>query len=294
MRRCRVGRRWSVLAGALAVAAGSLACTAPAADVPVPTAAAPAPAGPAPPDHVVIVVLENKDADTIAAHAPYLTALSGSGTRLTDMHAETHPSQPNYVALYSGDTHGVHNDDCPHTIDAPTLGGELAAAGRSFAGYSEGLPHAGFTGCRSGDYARKHSPWTNFSTDPPSVNQPLSAMPADYSRLPTVSFVIPDLCHDMHDCPVSEGDAWLREHLDGYARWAMTHDSMLLVTFDESESQHDDDNHIATFAVGQHVPRGTDDEHADHYRLLRTLEDMYGLPPLGHAADTTALSGLWR
>lgn len=292
--RCRVDRRWSVLVGVLAVAVTSLACTTPTTEDPVPAVAGASSAGLAPPDHAVIVVLENKDADTIAAHAPYLTALAGSGTTLTDMHAETHPSQPNYLALYSGDTQGVHGDDCPHTFDAPTLGSELAAARLSFAGYSEGLPEPGFTGCQSGDYARKHSPWTNFSTDPPSVNQPLTALPTEYARWPTVSFVIPDLCHDMHDCSVGDGDAWLRDHLDGYARWAMTHNSMLLVTFDESESQRDDDNQIATFAVGQHVPRGADDERADHYRILRTLEDMYGLAPLGHAADTAALTGLWR
>ena len=100
-----------------------------------------------------------------------------------------------------------------------------------------------------GDYARKHSPWTDFRDVSASANQPLSAMPDDYANLPTVSFLIPNLCHDMHDCSIAEGDRWLAQNIDDYATWARTHNSLLLVTFDESDS--DPDNHIATLAVGQ-------------------------------------------
>ena len=265
---------------------------------PVPAAASDAPAAAtvsaSRPDHVVVVVLENKNEADVFSEGPYLTSLAASGMSLTDMHAETHPSQPNYLALFSGDTQGVTDDHCPVTSDAPTLASELVAAGYSFAGYSEDLPEPGYTGCRAGDYARKHAPWTDFSTVSPTVNLPLSAMPADYASLPTVSFLIPNLCHDMHDCSVAEGDGWLRQNLDGYARWARTHNSLLIVTFDESESSNDRDNHIATLAVGQRVTQGTCTRRTDHYGLLRTLEDLYGLSPLGNSARTTGVAGLWR
>jgi acid phosphatase len=244
------------------------------------------------PDHVVIVVLENKDEQDVAGEAPYLTALARSGASLTDMHAETHPSQPNYLALFSGDTQGVRDDHCPVMSDAPSLAGRLAAAGYSFVGYAEDLPSVGYTGCNKGDYARKHSPWTDFRDVPAVANQPLSAMPGDYANLPTVSFLIPNLCHDMHDCSIAEGDRWLAQNIDDYATWSRTHNSLLVVTFDESGP--DPDNHIATFAVGQRVPAGPITERADHYRLLRTLEDLYGLPPLGHSAQAAAIGGLWR
>ena len=118
-------------------------------------------------------------------------------------------------------------------------------------------------------------------------------MPADYGELPTVSFLIPNLCHDMHDCSIAEGDDWMRQNLDPYAQWARTHHSLLVVSFDESESKGGD-NHIVTFAVGSDVAAGPVTERADHYRLLRTLEDLYGLPPLGHSADAGAIAGLWR
>jgi phosphatidylinositol-3-phosphatase len=246
------------------------------------------------PDHVVIVMLENQNEGDVLREGPYLASLAASGATLTDMHAETHPSQPNYLALFSGDTQGVDDDRCPLTFDAPNLATQLTAAGYSFAGYAEDLPAAGYTGCQAGGYARKHSPWTDFSTVPRAANQPLSAMPTDYASLPTVSFEIPNLCHDMHDCPIAQGDDWLRQNIDGYARWARTHNSLLIVTFDESESSRDRDNHIATLAVGQQVPVGPISQHTDHYGLLRTLEDLYGLPPLGHSAQATAVAGLWR
>jgi acid phosphatase len=253
------------------------------------------PAAPASrPAHVVIVMLENKDRGDVLRDGPYIASLAASGASLTDMHAETHPSQPNYLALFSGDTQGIEDDRCPLTFDGPNLGSELIAAGHSFAGYAEDLPQAGFTGCSAGDYARKHSPWTDFDNLPAEANQPLSAMPADYTQLPTVSFLIPNLCHDMHNCSIPEGDNWLRANIDGYAQWALTHDSLLIVSFDESESKNDRDNHIATVAVGQRVVPGAVTERTDHYRILRTLEDLYGLPPLGNSAQSTAIAQLWR
>ena len=112
-----------------------------------------------------------------------------------------------------------------------------------------------------------------------------SDMPTDFSKLPTVSFVVPNLCHDMHDCSVKDGDHWLAQNIDPYARWARTHNSLLILTFDESEADGDRDNHIATVAVGERVMPGPVTEKTDHYRLLRTIEDLYGLQPLGHSAE---------
>jgi acid phosphatase len=241
----------------------------------------------------VIVVMENKDQGDVLRDGSYLASLAESGASLTDMHAETHPSQPNYLALFSGGTQGVEGDRCPLTFDGPDLASELTAAGYSFAGYSEDLPGTGFAGCSAGGYARKHSPWTDFTDVPAEANQPLSQMPADYARLPTVSFVIPNLCHDMHNCSIAQGDEWLRTNIGGYAGWALTHDSLLVVSFDESESDDDRVNHVATVAVGQRVVPGPVTERTDHYRLLRTLEDLYGLPPLGNSARATAVPQLW-
>jgi hypothetical protein len=241
----------------------------------------------------MVVIFENEDAQNIVGgpDAPYLTSLAASGATFTDAHGETHPSQPNYLALFSGSTQGVTDDSCPLTFSGPNLAAELATAGRTFAGYSEDLPSPGYTGCRTGRYARKHNPWVNFTDLPASINQPYSALPADFADLPTVSFVVPNLCNDMHDCGVAAGDAWAEQNLSAYVAWARGHDSLLVLTFDEDNGSAA--NHIATVLVGPMVTAGVYDQRIDHYDVLRTLEDMYGLTPIGKAVDAAALTGVW-
>ena len=246
------------------------------------------------PEHVVVVVLENKDIDQVlgTGNAPYLDHLAQTGADFTNAHAETHPSQPNYLALFSGSTQGITDDSCLPRFAAPNLATQLQTAGRSFVGYSESLPAPGFTGCRSGEYAQKHSPWAAFTNLPPGANQPWSAWPASFDQLPTVAFVTPNLCSDMHDCAVSAGDQWLRENLSNYADWARTHNSLLIVTFDESESRHDS-NGIVTLINGAGARVGPVNEPIDHYRLLHTIEAMYRMPALGNAATTPPITGIW-
>nr|WP_264176014.1 alkaline phosphatase family protein [Effusibacillus dendaii] len=122
-----------------------------------------------------------------------------------------HPSQPNYLDLFSGSNQGVTDDSCPHPFSAPNLAAELIQAKLTFGGYSEDLPTVGFTGCSSPNtrhptYARKHNPWVNFTNVPTDVNMPFTNFPKDFSHLPTVSFVIPNLDHDMHDGTIKQAD----------------------------------------------------------------------------------------
>lgn len=247
-----------------------------------------------PPKHVVVVVLENHSQSQIIGNsqAPYVNHLASKGALYTRAYATTHPSQPNYIVLLAGSTLGVSGDSCPNRLTAPNLASQLRAAGRSFAGYAEGLPHQGWAGCIAGAYARKHVPWVNFTNLPPTVNRPLSAFPTRFRSLPTLSFVIPDLKNDMHDGSVATGDRWVRHHLGAYARWAARHDSLLLVTFDEDD--YNGDNHIATIAYGARVRTGPHPTRIDHCRVLGTLESLYGLAPLGCAAGTRPIKSIWH
>jgi phosphatidylinositol-3-phosphatase len=174
------------------------------------------------PDHVVIVVEENHAATQVIGTAPYLTSLARAGANFTQSFAVAHPSQPNYLALFSGSTQGLTSDSCPHTFIGGNLGAQLRTAKDSFAGYSESLPSDGFTGCTSGRYARKHSPWVNFANLPPSTNLRFTRFPTDFATLPTVSFVIPNLNDDAHDGSLTAADNWLKAHLSGYVQWAKT------------------------------------------------------------------------
>jgi phosphatidylinositol-3-phosphatase len=248
-----------------------------------------------PPAHTVVVVMENHAYREVigSGDAPFLNSLARRGALFTNSFAVGHPSEPNYLALFSGSTHGVTDDSCPHRFTAPNLGSELIAARLTFAGYSEDLPAVGSGVCSAGEYARKHVPWTNFANVPASASQPFSAFPAgNYARLPTVAFVIPNLCHDMHDCSVATGDSWLRAHIAGYATWAMTHNSLLVVTFDEDDGSSG--NHIPTIFVGQMVRPGQYGTRITHYRVLHTIEQLYHLRPSGNAALTAPIGGIWR
>jgi hypothetical protein len=245
------------------------------------------------PDHVVIAVFENKKANSIFGNsqAPYINSLANAGAKFTQSFAIEHPSEPNYLDLFSGSNQGVTDDSCPHTFSTANEGAQLVTAGLSFTGYSEDLPSPGSTVCTSGNYARKHNPWVNFTNVPASSNQPFSAFPTDFTQLPTVSWVVPNLCNDMHDCTVATGDTWLQTHLDAYAQWSTTHNSLLIVTFDEDDGSGG--NNIATLFYGQPVKQGTYTEHINHFNVLRTVEDMYNLPSAGAASTATPITDSW-
>ncbi len=252
------------------------------------------------PDHVVVVVMENHGLDQVVGNpaAPYLNQLANQGALFTQASAVTHPSEPNYLALFSGDTQGVTDDGCPYSFGTPNLARQLLDAGLGFALYAEGLPRSGDPVCSAGEYARKHNPVPDFTDLPAQLSQPFRAFGPDhpdhpdYTALPQVSFVVPNLCDDMHDCPVAAGDAWLRSKLDGYRRWAATHHSLLVVTWDEDED-NSPANRIPLIMTGQMVRPGRYAEPVDHYRLLRTLEDMFGLGHLGHAIPRTPITDTW-
>jgi phospholipase C len=248
------------------------------------------------PDHVVVVMMENHAYTQIigSSSAPYINSLKSGGASLTSSYAITHPSQPNYFAIFSGSTQGITDDSCytPGFSSAPNLASEVIAAGKTWGSYNETLPSQGSTTCSSGKYARKHNPWFGFKNVPTSTAKTFAQFPTDYTTLPKVSFVTPNLCSDMHDCSVSTGDTWLKNNLGAYATWAKTHNSVLIVTFDEDNSLSG--NKIATVFYGQPVKAGsTSATKYTHYNVLRTIEDMYSTSHAGNAASASDITGIW-
>lgn len=248
------------------------------------------------PAHIVIVMEENHSYSDIIGNssAPYMNSLAASGALITASYGVTHPSEPNYMALFGGSTDGLSADTCPVTDKAANLGSELLGAGHTFKGYSEGLPSTGSTTCTSGKYARKHSPWINFTNVPTADSLPFTSFPSssNYASLPTLSFVIPNLNDDMHDGTIAAADTWLKTNISAYATWAKANNSLLIVTWDEDD--YTENNQIPTIIVGQHVATGDYDETINHYNLLATLEQMYGLTKVGSSASASVISDIWN
>jgi acid phosphatase len=243
--------------------------------------------------HIVVVMEENHSYEQIigSPQAPYINALARGGALFTNSHAVSHPSEPNYMAITSGSTQGLSSDACPFGTSHASLGSVLIAAGLSYADYSESMPSRGYQGCGSGGYARKHNPAANYTNLPATANAPFTAFPRDFAHLPTVSLVVPNLLDDMHDGTIAEGDAWLKTHLNSYLAWARGHNSLLIVTWDENDGSPD--NHIATIFAGAHVKPGRYGERVTHYRVLRTIEQAYGLKPLGRSAGTPPVTDVF-
>jgi len=292
MRMSRKALTLTAAAGAAAVAAAVIPLATGTASA---ATASPATAGVVPtPAHVVVVMEENHAYSQVigSSSAPYINSLANSGALMTQSFGVTHPSEPNYMALFGGSTFGLSSDKCPVSEGTTAnLGSELLASGKTFVGYSEGLPSAGSTVCTSGKYARKHSPWVNYSNVPGADSVPFTSFPTNYANLPTLSFVIPNLNDDMHDGTVAAGDTWLKNNLSAYATWAKANNSLLIVTWDEDDSAHG--NQIATIFYGARVKPGQYATAVTHYNVLRTLESMYALPPMNNAATAAPIDYVW-
>ena len=289
-------------------------------------------------DHIVIVVEENKDYSEILDKnlAPYINeVILAEGANFTNMYAEEHHSQGNYFWLFSGDNQNVGFGDTVPVIKFETanLASQLIAIDRTFSGYSEGLPFIGSDTVATysilkykekpiGIYGRKHVPWVSFSNVPDSLNKRFIDFPLDFNKLPTVSFVIPNLNNDMHNGPdslsIPIGDEWLAENLDRYYQWAKAHNSLLILTFDENDDlRHykgltdpdtihsidsisnprfrvDYENKVVTIFAGAHIKHGnySEGKGITHVNILRTIEAMYGLPKAGLQQEKAAEYGI--
>ena len=253
--------------------------------------------------HVVLVVFENHEASSIAGNpdAPTFNALARRYATLTNYTAVAHPSLPNYLALVSGSMQGILSDCTDCVVQARNLADTLAAAGKTWKTYAEDLPYPGFTGGSSGRYVKKHNPFLYFGDVAGSRARrnrvvPFTQLAPDVARgrLPNFSLIVPNLCDDMHDCSVATGDAWLKAHVVPLLHSPRLRGGVVFVVFDEGTSDTGGGGRIAALALGPTVRRGAKFTRAtNHYGLLRTIEDAWGLPRLGLSRRGTPVGGIW-
>jgi hypothetical protein len=248
----------------------------------------------------LIVVLENTDYENALAQ-PFLKDLAARGALLSNVFAVAHPSLPNYVALTTGSTYGLHSND-EVTLDVPHIGDLVEGAGRTWKVYAEGYPGNCFLGSNAGAYVRRHVPFLSFQnvqTDPARcqriVNASVLASDIENGTLPDYGFYVPDVNNDGHDTGVAFADQWLAQTFGPRLQDSrFTDGTLFVVTFDEGSGTGS--NHIYTVLYGPGVvPGSVSTSRYDHYSLLRTIEDALGLGTLGQEdARASAISGVWQ
>jgi hypothetical protein len=268
---------------------------------PTPTPTPTPPAGGGAIDHVVVVWLENEEATAITSSSmPYLYGLSTTYGRADQLYAVAHPSLPNYLAFWSGSTQGV-TDDGNYNLGAASLSSQMAAAGRSWRTYAQDYPG---TGCNlgstyagpvdgpgvAGTYARKHNPAMSF-TSVSGTNQCANIQPlAKFDPSVNVAFVVPNLCNDAHDCSLATADTFLRgfvPQVTGAPDWAHT---LLIISFDEGSTSTNGGGRIFTAVMRPGLSGVVSTTQHSHYSVLRTIEDLNGLPCLANSCSANTLS----
>ena len=273
------------------------------------------PAAPAVPSfsHVFVIVMENHEYGSIigSAAAPYINGLASTYSLATNYYGASHPSLPNYLALTAGSTFGIASDCTSCYVGATNIADQVEASGRSWKAYMEDLPSPCFMGASTGNYAMKHNPFMYYNDIRNNAARcaahvlPFNQFWGDMSsgQVPNLTWITPNMCNDMHDCPVSTGDGWLRNVVPTItASAAFRNGGVLFITWDEGSSSagccgDSWGGRVATLVISPRVISGFRSSVAEnHYSLLRTIEDGFHLAHLGAAgwSSSTPLREYFR
>jgi acid phosphatase len=267
----------------------------------VPPGAGAAPRSPAAPDGAVtkllVLVVENHSLEEMRARMPYTFGLAQSYGYATDYTAIRHPSLPNYIAITSGDTHAVTDDAAPaaHPLDGESVFGQALRSGRTAGVYADGMTGTCSTVDGGDRYAVKHNPWAYYVSERASCaagDQPVTALgpAARDGRLPNAGMVVPNLCHDAHDCSLGVADDWIRAELGTVLAGPDWRSGHLAVVITADEDDRSSDNRVLTVVVhpSQHGNVVTD--RLDHYSLSGLYSDVLHAPGLGHAPSAGSMA----
>ena len=244
--------------------------------------------------HVFVIVEENKEyGDVIGnAQAPYINKLAQTYATADNYYGVAHPSEPNYIALTSGSTNGVTSDctppsSCLHQV--PNIADNIEKSGRTWKAYAESMPSNCYA-YNTGEYATKHVPFLYYTdilnnqarcTDHVVPFTQLTTDLQSVNTTPNFAFISPNLCNDMHDCSVAQGNNWLAANVPTIlnSKAFTTENSLLIITWDEGEVTS---NHIPTILIGSNIKQhyhGSSTQY-NHYSLLHTIEQQWKLPTL--------------
>lgn len=225
-----------------------------------------------------------------ALTSPAIARLANANTLLTNYYAVARPSLPNYLAMTSGSTWGV-TDNGYYVLPATDLGTQLTTAGISWKAYMEGLTDAG---CLRSPYpyALKHNPFAYYGGKCPPNVVPMDALHADLAAVtPSFLFIKPGLCNDGHDCSLDVAGAWLETTVAQILQSdAWRSNGVLFIVWEEGDGG--DNNLVPLIVITKETAARRVESRYDHYSLLATIQDLYGLPRLGAAARAQPLTQL--
>ncbi len=249
--------------------------------------------------HVFVVLEENHSYSSVigSSSMPYLNSLASKYGLATQYYANTHPSIGNYFMLTAGQIITT-NDSLCSTLTQDNIVRHLLTAGKTWKSYAESLPSAGYTGCGSGAYVKRHNPLAYFSDVANSSEKfnlvPFTKFATDRANntLPNFSFIVPNLLHDGHDGSLSTADSWLKTNIAPLiASATFQKDGLLIIVFDESvgtDTAHGG-GHIAAVVIGPKVRAGYKSTILyQHQNLLKTAMKALGLTSFPGAASGAA------
>ncbi|CAM0141708.1 hypothetical protein VKS41_007764 [Umbelopsis sp. WA50703] len=248
-------------------------------------------------DHFMVILLENQNYEDVVAD-PYLGNLAKAhkGTLMTDYYALTHPSQPNYIGIIGGSLFGFADDD-PKTIDEKSIVDILEPKGLTWREYAEDYtPGPGgacdtSTSLGNGIYMRKHNPFISYSTVANNITRCQNIVPATQlyndiadGNLPQFSFFTPNMDDDGHNTNLTTASKWVQSFIEPLMKESkFLQNTAVLLTWDEARV-YTIPNQIWSVLIGDAVKPSanyTDNTRYDHYSILATIEDNWGLENLG-------------
>lgn len=292
-------------------------------------------------DHVYVILMENQSFDNLVGRnkvdpktgailepdTPFITNAALKFGLATLYFGVTHPSLPNYLATIAGDYFGVQDDNSScyarpvpdvgcHKVDALNIVDRLEARHLTWTALEESVPSAGFLGTQYPSaaprlYAQKHNPFVYFKDIALNQQRLSQIKPLNASTLadtlgspPSLTYIVPNQCHDMHgtttctdfDGLLRGGDDYLRRLATQIAASrGFTKNSAIFVVWDEDDYSSSlgccssvaalGGGHTLAIVYSAGSSRKRSATPMNHYSLLRTILEGFGLAPLGHSND---------
>lgn len=250
---------------------------------------------------ILVIMEENHSAgEVFPTGMPYLWHLARRYGYASDYRAITHPSLPNYLAIFAGSAFNNPPDCSPGpgcTYPGPSVFGQALARGKTARAYQESMP-APCDHSDSGNYAVRHNPWAYIPAeaaacragDLPMGTPSAGALASDLraATLPNVGLITPNLINDAHDGTLGQADAFLR-------RWIPVITSgpdwrhrrlAIVVVFDEG----DNGNQLPFVLIAPGLSGTVIHQPLNHFALTRLIDTVIGAPPLRRAAGAPDLA----